>query len=237
MRGYLQQFGIDFNQTFLAVVKPIAFRVLFAIAAFYDLDIDQMDVKTAFFYGLIDQLVYMQIPKGSEDATNKKMVCKLLKALYGLNQVPRLWYKRLSKFLLEKLGLQRINADYSIFVTSTGINGPIMSTFVDNIKVMGQKNSGQIEKVQAKLVATFEMVDIGPISFYLRLKVERNRQKQLLKLSQSTYIEKILEKYHLHLAKPSNILIKEEILLPNEGPEASQAEREQYQRITGSLIL
>lgn len=54
VRGYLQQFGIDFDQTFLTMVKPMAFRVLFAIAAYYDLDIDQIDVKTAFFYGLIN---------------------------------------------------------------------------------------------------------------------------------------------------------------------------------------
>ena len=64
MRGYLQQFRIDFDQTFAAVIKSMAFRVLFAIAAYYDLDIDQMDVKTAFLYGIIDQLVYVQIPKG-----------------------------------------------------------------------------------------------------------------------------------------------------------------------------
>ncbi len=89
VRGYLQQFGIDFDQTFAAVVKPMAFRVLFAIAAYYDLNIDQMDVKTAFLYGMIDQLVYVQIPKGSENFANKRMVCKLLKALYGLKQAPR----------------------------------------------------------------------------------------------------------------------------------------------------
>ena len=92
----------------------MVFRVLCAIAAYYDLDIDQMDVKTAFLYGLIDQLVYVQKPKGSESSANKGMVCKLLKAFYGLKQAPRLWYERLSKFLLKKLGLQRINADHSI---------------------------------------------------------------------------------------------------------------------------
>ena len=78
------------------MVKPMAFRVLFAIAAYYNLDIDQIDVKTAFLYGMIDQLVYMQIPKGSENSTNKRMVCKLLKALYGLKQAPRFWYEWLS---------------------------------------------------------------------------------------------------------------------------------------------
>ena len=90
VKGYLQQYGVDFDQTFAAVVKPMAFRVLFAIAAFFDLDIDQMDVKTAFLYGLIDQLVYVEIPKGRETEANRNMVCKLLKALYGLKQSPRL---------------------------------------------------------------------------------------------------------------------------------------------------
>ncbi len=57
VKDYLQQFGVDFDQTFATVVKPMAFRVLFAIAEYYDLDINQMDVKTAFFYDLIDQLI------------------------------------------------------------------------------------------------------------------------------------------------------------------------------------
>lgn len=95
----------------------MAFRVLFAIAAYYNLNIDQMDVKTAFLYGMIDQLVYVQNPKGSKNSINKGMVCKLLKALYCLKQAPRLWYERLSQFLLEKLDLKQINADHSIFVT------------------------------------------------------------------------------------------------------------------------
>ncbi len=105
VKGYLQQFGIDFDQTFAAMVKLMAFRVLFAIAAYYDLDINQKDIKTAFLYGLIDQLVYVQIFKGLENSTNRGKVCKLLKALYRLKQVPKLWYERLSKFLFEKLGL------------------------------------------------------------------------------------------------------------------------------------
>lgn len=54
VKGYLQQFRVDFDQTFTAIGKPIAFRVFFAIAAFFDLDINQIDVKTAFFYSLID---------------------------------------------------------------------------------------------------------------------------------------------------------------------------------------
>lgn len=80
----MQQFDIDFDQIFTAVVKPMVFRVLFAIAVYYKLDIDQIDIKIALLYGLIDQLVYVQISKGSETSFNKTMICKLLKALYGL---------------------------------------------------------------------------------------------------------------------------------------------------------
>ena len=183
VKGYLQQFGVDFDQTFAAVVKPMAFRVLFAVAAFLDLDIEQMDVKTAFLYGLIDQLVYVDIPKGSETESNRDMVCKLLKALYGLKQSPRLWYERLSDFLLQKLGLARINVDHSIFVTGAGLNGPVVSTFVDDIKIMAPKRSEITQRVKMELTSAFSIVDMSPISFYLGLKVERDQEKRTIKLS------------------------------------------------------
>lgn len=165
------------------------------------------------------------------------MVCKLLKALYGLKQALRLWYKQLSKFLLEKLGLYWINANHSIFVTKAGIEGLIISTFVDDIKIMGVKRLEVIKQIKKKLATAFDMVDMSPISFYFCLKVERNRIKKILKLFQPAYIDKILAKYHLDQAKPCNILMKKGILLPNEGPEASQAERERYQGITRSLMF
>lgn len=81
---------MNFDQTYTAVVKPMTFRVLFVIAAYYNFEIDQIDVKTAFHYSLIDQLVYVQIPNGSEISANKNMICKLLKALYELKQALRL---------------------------------------------------------------------------------------------------------------------------------------------------
>lgn len=149
VKGYLQQFGIEFDQTFAAVVKPMAFRVLFATAALYDLDIDQMDVKTAFLYGLIDQLIYIEIPKGMETEANKNIVCQ---GLYGLRQSSRLWYERLLTFLLERFGLRRTHADHSIFITNAGLNGPIVSTFVDDIKILGIKGSGFIARVKEELL-------------------------------------------------------------------------------------
>ena len=101
VKGYLQQYGLDYDQTFAAVVKPMAFRILFALAAYHDLDVDQMDVATAFLNGVIDQLIYVELPTGFE---SQGKVCKLKKSLYGLKQSPRLWYERLADALLERLG-------------------------------------------------------------------------------------------------------------------------------------
>ena len=166
------------------------------------------------------------------------MVYKLLKALYGLKQSSRLWYKRPSAFLLEKLGLSRIHADHSIFITKTGLNGSIVSTFVDDIKIMGIKRSGFIERVKAELAAAFSIVDMGPISFYLGLKVTRDREKKTIKLSQPAYIDKVLEKFHLSGANTANSPMKELALLtPRTEGEASPSEKERYQGMTGSLMF
>ena len=216
----------------------MAFRVLFAVTAFFDLDIDQMDVQTAFLYRLIDQLVYVDIPKGSETEANRGIICKLLKALYGLKQSPRLWYERLSDFLLQKLGLARINSDHSIFVTTAGLDRPVVSTFVDDIKIMAPKNSDMIAQVKSELAAAFSMVDIGPICFYLGLKIECDRGKRTTKLSQSAYIDKILSRFHLDKANAVATPMKESVILQTktEG-QASTAERERYQRMICSIMF
>lgn len=150
----------------------MVFGTLFALAAFFDIDIDQIAVKTAFLYGLIDQLIYMGVLKGTETEVINNMVCKLLKAMYGLKQSPCLWYKRFLVFLLTKLGLTRIRANHSIFMSEAGLKGPVLTVFVDDIKIMASKRSGVIERVKMELTAAISIMDIGLISFYLGLKVD-----------------------------------------------------------------
>lgn len=94
-----------------------------------------------------------------------------------------------------------------------------------------------IKRLKQELTAAFEMLDMGPISFYLGFKVDRDRQKKTLKLSQPAYIDNILAKFHLDQAKTSNTPMKENPLMPNEGREATPAERERRQGITGSLMV
>lgn len=129
--------------------------------------------------------------------------------------------------LSQKLRLSRINANHSIFITEHDLKGPIVSIFVDKIKIIGSKRSEIIEKVKRKLVTVFEIVDIGPISFYHGLKVEQNREKKTIKLSQLARIQKVLAKYHLDKANSTNTPIKKVILKLN-FLETIQTQKEKY---------
>lgn len=111
------------------------------------------------------------------------MVYKLHKASHSLKQDLRLWYQKLSQFLLDKLWLQKIYADHSIFISSTGINQLSINIFMDQIKIMRVKNSEIVKRVKQKLTTPFEIVDIRPISFYFGLKIDRDREKMTFKLS------------------------------------------------------
>lgn len=90
MKGYFQSFKVEFNQTFVVVIKPIIFRVFFTIAALFDLDINQIDIKTDFLHNLMKQLIFIEMLKGSETKVNQDIICKLLKAFYSLKQSPYL---------------------------------------------------------------------------------------------------------------------------------------------------
>ncbi len=100
VKGYKQQFDIDYDQTFVSVIKPQMYKTLFVLAAHYDLEVNQMNVTTAFLYGSIYQVIYIELPH-SYGLSDK--VALLNKALYGLKQAPHLWYKTLHN-LLTSLG-------------------------------------------------------------------------------------------------------------------------------------
>lgn len=199
-----------------------------------------MDVKTAFLYGLNDQLIYIKILKGTETKANKNIVCRLLKALYSLKQFPWLWCKKLSRFLLKKLGLACIHTDHNIFIIKAGLNSLIVSTFIDDIKVMTWKGSGIIYYVKAKLIVVFLIVDMGPISFYLKLKIESDRENRTIKLLQLVCINKIFSKFYFDKANMVNTSIKKTILfqtkVKGEG-EATAVEKQRYQVMNGSIMF
>ncbi|CAL8989938.1 unnamed protein product, partial [Prunus brigantina] len=99
-KGYAQKEGIDYNEVFSPVVKHSSIRILLALVAQFDLELAQLDVKTAFLHGDLEEEIYMSQPEGFKVAGKENWVCKLQKSLYGLKQSPRQWYKRFDRFMI-----------------------------------------------------------------------------------------------------------------------------------------
>ncbi|GJT28698.1 putative ribonuclease H-like domain-containing protein [Tanacetum coccineum] len=114
-QGYTQEEGIDYDEVFAPVARIEAIRLFLAYASFMNFIVYQMDVKSAFLYGTIEEEVYVCQPLGFEDPEFPNKVYKVEKALYGLHQAPRAWYETLSTYLL-KNGFRRGTIDKTLFI-------------------------------------------------------------------------------------------------------------------------
>ncbi|KAJ5283470.1 hypothetical protein N7505_001450 [Penicillium chrysogenum] len=229
VRGFTQEEGIDYDETFASVVKPMSYKALFAIGAALDLEIEQMDVKTAFLYGDIDHEIYVEQPHHMTDGTSR--VCKLRKALYGLKQAPRIWYQTLTNFL-RNLGFEPINADLGIFVRSN----MYIAVYVDDLLLVGP-SIAEIKKIKRSLRNRFQMTDLGPCSYYLGMSIRRDRQNRNLYLSQEAYIDKVTSQFGSSNCAPVSTPIETSPLPENSpGYKCPPDQRTTYQRIVGSLM-
>jgi hypothetical protein len=181
----------------------MSYKALFAIAAALDLEIEQMDVKTAFLYGYIDHEIYVEQPHHMNDGTSR--VYKLRKALYGLKQAPRIWYQTLTNFL-RNLGFEPISADLGVFVRSN----MYIAVYVDDLLIVGL-SIADIKKIKRRLR------NLGPCSYYLEMSVQRDRQTRTLYLSQEAYIDKVAHQFGIKNGAPVNTPI-ETSPLPENNP-------------------
>ncbi|GJV06772.1 putative ribonuclease H-like domain-containing protein [Tanacetum coccineum] len=131
-QGYTQEEGIDYDEVFAPVARIEAIRLFLAFASFMGFIVYQMDVKSAFLYGTIDEEVYVSQPPGFVDPDHPKKVYKVVKALYGLHQAPRAWYATLSTFLEKhgyKRGLQVKQNKAGIFISQDKYVAEILKKF------------------------------------------------------------------------------------------------------------
>jgi hypothetical protein len=170
----------------------MSYKLLFALAAAYDLEIEQMDVKTAFLYGEIDADIYIEQPEGFCSKERPDQVCKLKKALYGLKQAPRVWYNTLTDYL-KTLGFTPLTADNCIFYDG---KETYIAVFVDDLLIIGPSKPN-IDTIKAQLAQRFHMTDLGPCKYYLGMEIVRDRKNRVLKLSQQGYIEKVLRDFDM----------------------------------------
>nr|GFA05492.1 putative ribonuclease H-like domain-containing protein [Tanacetum cinerariifolium] len=114
-QGFTQDSGIDYDEVFAPVAKIEAIRLFLAYASFMGFLVYQMDVKSTFLYGMIEEEVYVCQPPGFEDPDYPDKVFKVEKALYGLNQAPRAWFETLGKYRLDN-GFHKGKIDQTMFI-------------------------------------------------------------------------------------------------------------------------
>jgi hypothetical protein len=174
------------------VVKPISYKLLFALTAAYDLEIEQIDVKTAFLYSKIDANIYIKQLKGFCSKERPDQVYKLKKALYGLKQASRVWYNTLTDYL-KTLGFTSLTADNCIFYDR---KETYITVFVDNLLII-RPFKPNINTIKAQLAQRFYITDLGLCKYYLGIEIVRDRKNQVLKLSQQGYIQKVLRDFDI----------------------------------------
>nr|GEY86254.1 hypothetical protein [Tanacetum cinerariifolium] len=177
-KGFTQTYGVNYEETFSPVADIRAIRILIAIAAYYDYEIWQMDVKTAFLNGHISKEVYMEQPEGFVNPKYPNHVCKLKRSIYGLKQASRQWNKRFDDEI-KKFGFTQNPDEPCVYIKASGSYIAILILYVDDILIMGN-NIPMLQDVKSYLGRSFAMKDLGEATYILRIKIYRDRSKRLI---------------------------------------------------------
>ncbi|GJY53488.1 putative ribonuclease H-like domain-containing protein [Tanacetum coccineum] len=192
-QGHRQEEGIDYDEVFAPVARIEAIRLFLAFASYMGFLVYQMDVKSAFLYGEIEEEVYVTQPKGFVDPHHPKLVYKVVKALYGLHQAPRAWYARLSTFLL-KHGYRRGTIDKTLFIKKNSRDIILVQVYVDDI-IFGSTKKAWCDEFEKLMKSEFEMSAMGELTFFLGLQVKQ--QPDGIFIHQEKYVHDILKKFDL----------------------------------------
>ncbi|GJT69271.1 retrotransposon protein, putative, ty1-copia subclass [Tanacetum coccineum] len=198
-KGFTQTLGIDYEETFSPVADIRAIRILIAIVAFYDYEIWQMDVKTAFLNRYLSEEVYMEQLEGFVNPKFPNRVCKLKLSIYGLKQASRQWNKRFDDEI-KKFCFTQNHDEPCVYMKASGSYVTFLILYVDDILIMGN-NIPMLQYVKSYLGRCFAMKDLEEAAYILGIKIYRDRSKRLISLCQSAYIEKILKRYYMENSK------------------------------------
>ncbi|GJX82488.1 retrovirus-related pol polyprotein from transposon TNT 1-94 [Tanacetum coccineum] len=197
-KGFCQEEGLNFEESFAPVARLEAIRIFLANAASKNITVYQMDVKTAFLNGELKEEVYVSQPEGFVDPDRPNHVYHLKKALYVLKLAPRAWYDTLSKFLLAQ-GFSKGVVDPTLFIQKTGKHTLYVQIYVDDI-IFASTDPRDCERFSNEMSSKFQMSMMGQISFFLGLKISQNPKG--IFINQSKYAKEILKKFDLHNSDP-----------------------------------
>jgi hypothetical protein len=188
-KGYVQQHGVDFEEVFTPVARMESMRVLLILAAHNSWPVHHMDVKSAFLNGDLGEEVYVSQPPGFIKLGEEKKVYRLHKALYGLQQAPRAWNSKLDA-VLHELGFTKCKTEHGLYTQVKNKVRLIVGVYVDDLIIMGECDK-EVNQFKGEMKQVFWMSDLGPLSYYLGIKVKHGTHG--IQVSQSSYVMKLLE--------------------------------------------
>jgi transposase InsO family protein len=239
-QGFTQVEGVDYTETFAAVAKYDTVQILLALTAKFDLELDQMDVRTAFLNADLKEDIYLTQPAGFEDSEHPDWVWKLEKAIYGLKQAGYEWNQTLDEYLRkEGFKFVRSEADRSLYVLHENNRVIWLVVYVDDM-LAASNSRDYLNDFKLRLKQRFALSDLGPARHFLGMHIIRDREKRLLSVSQRTYLEKILENAGMSHCNPvgtpmtPGIILQKATRMPTED-EATAIASIPYRRTIGEL--
>ncbi|KAK4386396.1 Retrovirus-related Pol polyprotein from transposon RE2 [Sesamum angolense] len=230
-KGYSQLPGIDYTETFAPVARLDTIRALIAMAANKKWKIYQMDVKSAFLNGYIDEEIYVEQPQGFIAKGSEEKVLRLKKALYGLKQAPRAWYSRIDKYFMDR-EFRRSLSEPTLYIKSQGNDTLIVSLYVDDLIYTGN-NEKMIQDFKEDMMKTFEMSDLGLMHFFLGIEI--NQEKEGIFICQRKYTEALLKKFKMESCKTvTTPLVTGEKYQKENG--SQKVDGSMYRSLIGSLL-
>ena len=221
---------MDYNETFAPVAKLSSLQTILVIAAEYDLEVHQMDVKCAYLNGELEQEIFMELPSGFDAPSD--MVFWLRKAVYGTKQGGRVWYKNVKKEL-ESMGYTCTKADHTVFVCFKDSLVSIIVIYVDDF-TMVCKDIKVIMHDKEALMKAYNMTDLGEIAYILGIHIKQDCKARRIKLSQQRYMEDILEHFGKTDIHPISMpVLTNEHLKKLESP---KVDAKSYQYALGALM-
>ena len=238
-KGFTQQYGIDYLETYAPVVKLTSLRIILVLAAFYNFEIHQGDIKSAYLLGKLDEEIYMEVPEGIEiqETGKRRMVCRLLRGLYGLKQSGRIWNKAWDSFLVEKCGFTRSVEDYAVYYRRGLLGKPLwILIWVDDVLWIGEP--ADIRQAKKELGNQFPLKDLGPAHFFLGMQIIRQPEQHKITLMQDQYIDTVMKRFNFEDAYPVSTPMEPGSRLTNnsETPDSTQADEILYRSILGSMM-
>ncbi|GJW95833.1 retrotransposon protein, putative, ty1-copia subclass [Tanacetum coccineum] len=233
-KGFNQTPRIDYEESFSPVADIRAIRILIAIVAFYNYEIWQMDVKTAFLNGYLFEEVYMEQPEGFINLKFPNRVCKLKRSIYGLKKASRQWNKQFD-YEIKKFSFTQNRDEPCVYMKVSGSYVTFLILYVDDILIMGN-NIPMLQDVKSYLGRCFAMKYLGEAAYILGIKIYKDRSKQLIGLCQSSYIEKILKRYFMENSKRGSIPMQEKLKLSKSHGASTPAEVKRMQNVPYALV-